>query len=154
MLERLLYDALESGPRVRLDSEQLRSQIAKRWSFPPDAPVVESSSSAAPPSSANGFAGRQRKARTYAARSYPEGRNLARWGIAHSPNQKRRTDMRTLMRVLPIVAALAGIGGAIYHVTAQGPVRPGDGQVTKPALPSGNILPPSDRYAGNGGGVN
>ncbi len=62
--------------------------------------------------------------------------------------------MRTLMRVLPIVAALAGIGGAIYHVSAQGPVRPVMAEVTKPALPSGNTLPPSDRYAGNGGAVN
>src|SRR5437870_9056508 len=63
-------------------SEQSRSRIAKRWSFSPDAPVVESSSSAAPPSSANGFAGRQRRAS-------PEGRILARSGIAHSPNQKK-----------------------------------------------------------------
>ena len=59
--------------------------------------------------------------------------------------------MKTLMRVLPVVAALAAIGGAIYHVNAQGPVRPVTAEVTKPALTPGNTLPPSDRYANNGG---
>ncbi|HSD10033.1 MAG TPA: hypothetical protein VLF14_03560 [Candidatus Binatia bacterium] len=63
--------------------------------------------------------------------------------------------MKTLQRVLPIVAALAAIGGAIYHVSAQGPVRPAIAEVTKSAAISpGNTLPPSDRYAGNGGAAN
>src|SRR5207249_172364 len=53
----------------------------------------------------------------------------------------RRTDMKTLQRVLPIVAALAAIGGAIYHVSAQGPVRPAMAEVTKPAVSTGNTLP-------------
>jgi hypothetical protein len=62
--------------------------------------------------------------------------------------------MKTLQRVLPIVAALAAIGGAIYHVSAQGPVRPAIAEVSKPAPPSGNTLPPSARYAGNGSALN
>jgi hypothetical protein len=59
--------------------------------------------------------------------------------------------MKTLQRVLPILTALAAIGGAIYHVNAQGPVRPAAAEVAKPALSPGNTLPPSDRYASNGG---
>jgi hypothetical protein len=58
--------------------------------------------------------------------------------------------MKILQRVVPIVAALAAIGGAIYHVNAQGPVRPAITEVSKPALSPGNTLPPSDRYVGNG----
>ena len=63
-------------------------------------------------------------------------------------------NLKTLQRVLPIVVALGAIGGAIYHVCAQGPVRPAMAEVTKPALSPGNTLPPSDRYAGNGGAIN
>jgi hypothetical protein len=62
--------------------------------------------------------------------------------------------MKTLQRVIPIVAVLAAIGGAIYHVSTQGPMRPAVAEVAKPALSSGNTLPPSGRYAGNGGAVN
>jgi hypothetical protein len=63
--------------------------------------------------------------------------------------------MNTFQRVLPIVAALAAIGGAIYYVCAQGPVRPAMAEVAKPAAVSpGSTLPPSDRYAGNGGAGN
>ncbi len=62
--------------------------------------------------------------------------------------------MKTLQRVLPIVAALAAIGGAIYYVTTQGPVRPAMAEMTKPAISSDNTLPPSDRYAGNGAATN
>jgi hypothetical protein len=62
--------------------------------------------------------------------------------------------MKTLQRVLPIIAALSAIGGAIYYVCAQGPVRPAMAEVTKPAVSPGNTLPPSDRYGGNGGATN
>jgi hypothetical protein len=62
--------------------------------------------------------------------------------------------MKTFQRVLPVVAALVAIGGAIYHVCAQGPVRPAMAEVTKPVVSPGNTLPPSDRYAGNAGAVN
>jgi hypothetical protein len=62
--------------------------------------------------------------------------------------------MKTLQRILPIVAALGAIGGAIYYVCAQGPVRPAMAEMTKPAISSSNTLPPSDRYAGNGGAIN
>jgi len=63
--------------------------------------------------------------------------------------------MKTFQRVLPIVAALAAIGGAIYYVCAQGPVRPAMAEVTKPATVSpSNTLPPSARYAGNGEAAN
>ena len=62
--------------------------------------------------------------------------------------------MKTLQRVLPIVVAFAAIGGAIYHVCAQGPVRPAMVEMTKPAVSPGNTMPPSDRYAGNGGATN
>jgi len=54
-------------------------------------------------------------------------------------------------RILPLVAALAAIGGAIYHVQAQGPdrpVAPVAASVQAPVAP-GNTLPPSDRYANN-----
>jgi hypothetical protein len=57
--------------------------------------------------------------------------------------------MKTLQRVLPIVAALAAIGGAIYYVTTQGPVRPAVAEVTKQVASPGNTLPPSARYAGS-----
>ena len=66
---------------------------------------------------------------------------------------ERRTDMKTLQRVV-LVAVLAAIGGAIYHVSAQGPMRPAVAEVAKPAPSSGNTLPTSGRYAGNGGAVN
>lgn len=62
--------------------------------------------------------------------------------------------MKTLQKVLPVVAALAAIGGAIYHVNAQGPVRPAVAELAKPAVSPGNTLPPSDRYAGNGAALN
>jgi hypothetical protein len=62
--------------------------------------------------------------------------------------------MKTLQRVLPIVVALGAIGGAIYHVCAQGPVRPAMAEMAKPAVSPGDTLPPSDRYAGNGGATN
>jgi hypothetical protein len=62
--------------------------------------------------------------------------------------------MKTLQRVLPIVAALAAIGGAICYVCTQGPVRPAMAEVTKMAVSPGHTLPPSDRYAGNRGVAN
>jgi hypothetical protein len=62
--------------------------------------------------------------------------------------------MKTLQRVLPVVVALGAIGGAIYHVRAQGPVRPAMAEMAKPAVSLGNTLPPSDRYASNGGATN
>jgi hypothetical protein len=62
--------------------------------------------------------------------------------------------MKTLSRVLPIVVALGAIGGAIYHVCAQGPVRPAMAEVAKPAVSPGSTLPPSDRYTSNGGAAN
>src|SRR6266542_1654665 len=68
-------------------SEQSRSRIAKRWSFSPGAPIMVWSSSAAPPSSVNGFAVRQSRRRTSAQRSRQGAQNLARSGIAQSANQ-------------------------------------------------------------------
>ena len=62
--------------------------------------------------------------------------------------------MKTLQRILPIVVALGAIGGAIYHVRAQGPVRPVTVELTKPSAPLGSTLPPSGRYAGNVGAIN
>lgn len=53
-------------------------------------------------------------------------------------------------RILPLVAALAAIGGAIYHVQAQGPERPVAAvESAKAPVAPGSTLPPSDRYANN-----
>ena len=54
-------------------------------------------------------------------------------------------------RILPLVAALAAIGGAIYHVqasSAERPVAPAIASAQAPVVP-GSTLPPSDRYANN-----
>jgi hypothetical protein len=62
--------------------------------------------------------------------------------------------VKTLQRVFPIVVALGAIGGAIYHVSAQGPVRSAMVEITKPVPSPGSTLPPSDRYASNAGTLN
>ena len=54
-------------------------------------------------------------------------------------------------RILPLVAAVAAIGGAIYHVqasNAERPVAPVVASVQAP-VSAGSTLPPSDRYANN-----
>ena len=54
-------------------------------------------------------------------------------------------------RILPLVAALAAIGGAIYHVQASNAERPVAAVVAAAPAPvsPGSTLPPSDRYANN-----
>jgi hypothetical protein len=55
-------------------------------------------------------------------------------------------------RILPLVAALAAIGGAIYHGQASAQDRtvaaPVVASAPAPVAP-GSTLPPSDRYAQN-----
>lgn len=59
--------------------------------------------------------------------------------------------MKHLQRILPVVAVIAAIGGAIYHVQSMASERPAPVEVTKaaPVVAPGNTLPPSDRYANN-----
>ena len=56
-----------------------------------------------------------------------------------------------LQRILPLIAVVAAIGGAIYHVqasAAQRPVPVAAASVEAPKAPA-NTLPPSDRYSNN-----
>jgi len=54
--------------------------------------------------------------------------------------------MKTLQKILPFVAVIGILGGAIYYVVSSQPERPVEAPVAK-AAPSQNLLPPSDRYA-------
>ena len=54
-----------------------------------------------------------------------------------------------LQRILPLIAVVAAIGGAIYHVQASAAQRPVAAvSVEAPKAPA-NTLPPSDRYSNN-----
>ena len=58
--------------------------------------------------------------------------------------------MKTFQRIVPFVAVVLALGGAIYYVQSNAPVRPEPIQVSKaPAVSPGSTLPPSDRYANN-----
>lgn len=58
--------------------------------------------------------------------------------------------MKTLLRIVPVVAVVVALGGAIYYVQSNAPVRPAAVEVSKaPAVSPGTTLPPSDRYANN-----
>ena len=58
--------------------------------------------------------------------------------------------MKTLQRIVPVVAVVVALGGAIYYVQSNAPVRPAAIEVSKaPAVSPGSTLPPSDRYANN-----
>jgi len=59
--------------------------------------------------------------------------------------------MKTLQRVLPFIAVIAVLGGAIYYVVSNSPQRLEPAPVAKAAA-SQNLLPPSDRYANNSAG--
>jgi len=54
--------------------------------------------------------------------------------------------MKTLQRILPFVAVVGILGGAIYYVVSSQPQRPEPAPVAKAAATQ-NLLPPSDRYA-------
>ena len=58
--------------------------------------------------------------------------------------------MKTFQRIVPVVAVVLALGGAIYYVQSNAPVRPEPIEVSKaqPVSP-GSTLPPSDRYANN-----
>src|ERR1051326_5032988 len=72
-------------------------------------------------------------------------------GVARSrPRGARRATMKTLQRIVPIVAIVVALGGAIYYVQSNAPVRPEPIEVSKaPVASPGSTLPPSDRYANN-----
>jgi hypothetical protein len=55
--------------------------------------------------------------------------------------------MKNLQKIIPVVAIVVALVGAIYYVRAQAAERPVVVQVAKPAVPTGNTLPPSERYA-------
>ena len=55
--------------------------------------------------------------------------------------------MKNLQRILPVVAIVAALGGAIYYVQSNAPVRPEQVEVSKAAPAPGNTAPASDRYA-------
>ena len=58
--------------------------------------------------------------------------------------------MKTLQRIVPVVAIVVALGGAIYYVQSNAPVRPEPIEVSKAQVASpGSTLPPSDRYANN-----
>ena len=54
--------------------------------------------------------------------------------------------MKTLQKILPLIAVVAVLGGAIYYVVSSQPGRPEPAPVAKAATAQ-NLLPPSDRYA-------
>ncbi|MGH7896809.1 MAG: hypothetical protein ACREQQ_02590 [Candidatus Binatia bacterium] len=53
--------------------------------------------------------------------------------------------MQNILRILPIFAVVAVLGGAIYHVRSQA-ARPAPVDATKAPPASQNLLPASDRY--------
>jgi len=55
--------------------------------------------------------------------------------------------MKNLQRILPVVAVVFALGGAIYYVQSNAPVRPAAVEVSK-AAPA-NTAPTSDRYGAN-----
>ena len=58
--------------------------------------------------------------------------------------------MKTLQRVLPFVAVVGVLAGAIFYVLSSQPQRTDPVPVAK--APVQNLLPPSDRYATNSAG--
>jgi hypothetical protein len=57
--------------------------------------------------------------------------------------------MKNLQRILPVVAIVAALGGAIYYVQSNAPARPVAFEVSKAAPAPGNTAPVSDRYSNN-----
>jgi hypothetical protein len=55
--------------------------------------------------------------------------------------------MQNLMRILPILAVVTVLGGAIYYVQSQAPQRHQPVETAKAQPASQNLLPTSDRYA-------
>jgi len=60
--------------------------------------------------------------------------------------------MKILQRILPFVAVVAILGGAIYYVVSSSPQRAEATPVAKAPTAGQNMLPPSDRYATNSAG--
>jgi len=58
--------------------------------------------------------------------------------------------MKNLQRILPAIAVVAVLGGAIFYVRSEAPQRPEPVAVKAP-IASQNLLPASDRYANNPG---
>ena len=56
--------------------------------------------------------------------------------------------MKTIQRILPVLAVIAALGGAIYHVLSNAPELPQPVQVSKAPVTQGTA-PVSDRYANN-----
>jgi hypothetical protein len=57
--------------------------------------------------------------------------------------------MKNFQRILPVVAVIAALGGAIYYVQSNAPARPEQIEVSKAAPAPGNTAPVSDRYSSN-----
>jgi hypothetical protein len=57
--------------------------------------------------------------------------------------------MKNIQRILPVVAVLAALGGAIYHVRANAPQLPPAVEVSKAPPVTQSTAPVSDRYANN-----
>jgi len=57
--------------------------------------------------------------------------------------------MRHLSRILPVIAVIAAVGAAIYHVRSQAAERPAVVGINQqpPAVKQASLVPPSDRYA-------
>ena len=60
--------------------------------------------------------------------------------------------MKQLARILPVIAVLAAVGAAIYHVRSQAAERPAAVEIKPeaPATTHQSLVPPSDRYAATG----
>jgi len=55
--------------------------------------------------------------------------------------------MKTLQRIVPIIAIVSALGGAIYYVQSSAPKLPAPVEVSKAVTVPGNTAPVSDRYA-------
>jgi hypothetical protein len=55
--------------------------------------------------------------------------------------------MKNLKLVFPVFAVVAVLGGAIYYVRANAPVRPEQLETAKVQPAAQTLVPPSDRYA-------
>ena len=63
----------------------------------------------------------------------------------------KESDMKTLQRILPFVAVVGVLAGAIFYVLSSQPQRQLD-PVPVAKAPVQNLLPPSDRYANGSAG--
>jgi hypothetical protein len=54
--------------------------------------------------------------------------------------------MKTLQRILPVIAIVAVLGGAIYYVQSNAPHHAEAAEAAKAPAPAKSLVPPSDRY--------